>query len=98
MEWLRWESVYNATHNRPYFYTLVSYSKFDGMDTGSSWRSQYTVLSMGFGKDFSCNMVRNRRIFSMLGRLVFGDKRGFLQRCRLLLMVDEVDDHWLRVS
>lgn len=60
------------------------------MDTKSESRNQYTMLSVQFGNELSCNTDRDSGLFDMFGQFFFADEHSFLQRCQFL----EIADDW----
>lgn len=80
MEWLRWNHVYNDIRDGRHLLDLFHYFGFEGIDTGSKSRGQYTALRMRFENDLLWNANKNRRLLSMDCKPSLDDERGFL-RC-----------------
>lgn len=71
----------------------VQFSELNVMDTGRERCDHYTVLSVRFENDLSCSTNRNRRLFGLVGKPSFATEGGFLQSCRLLVLVCEQASH-----
>lgn len=81
-----------------HLHTLYRLSRDDGRDTGIRSCSQYTLLNVGFKDDSSCDTNGERRHCGVLVTFVLADECGFLQLCRLLMVVRERVGHEVRVS
>lgn len=56
------------------------------MNTKSESYAQYTMLSVRFENDLSCNSSSDQRVLNMVGKFSLSDGRSLLIRCCFLVM------------